>query len=99
MKPVTVWLALLAVSILFGSAAANGPGPSLPLPTPSAGQLEESGLPADIELTNSVRAWFYNPSLVGPLLEVGAAVEDSILTLEVRRMLAVVVASRNQCLY
>ena len=43
----------------------------------------------------SLPAWRYNPRLVQPLLDVGAAVDEGPLSLRMRRMLATVVAARN----
>ncbi|MCI0706466.1 MAG: carboxymuconolactone decarboxylase family protein [Ignavibacteriae bacterium] len=48
---------------------------------------------------NSIRAWNYLPSMVEPLQQVGASLEDSKLPWRTRVMLATVASSLNSCLY
>ncbi|UCG52909.1 MAG: hypothetical protein JSW58_04955 [Candidatus Latescibacterota bacterium] len=104
-KTIRVGFALLLLVILFPlpgfSAERNQSGrqPALTLRDPTAEEMEVSGWRAGRPLSNSVRAWHYNLDLVKPLLEVGDAVDECELPLEMRLMLAGVVASRNHCLY
>ena len=72
---------------------------TLPLLNPAPEEIAIPNWPGDRPLPNSIRAWHYNPDLVSPLLEIGQAVDNSILDIKMRRMLAAVVASRNKCLY
>ncbi len=72
---------------------------TLPLLNPAPEEIVIPNWPDDRPLPNSIRAWHYNPDLVNPLLEIGQAVDNSILDIKMRRMLAAVVASRNKCLY
>jgi hypothetical protein len=73
--------------------------PALTLPDPSPDEIAMENWSGDRPLSNSGRAWHYNPTMVQPLMEVGDAIEDPTLTPVTRRMLTGVVASRNHCLY
>jgi hypothetical protein len=73
--------------------------PALPLPDPAPDEIAVECWPEGRTLPNSLRAWHYNPGLVAPLREVGAAIDDSTLPPVIKRMLAAVVVSRNHCLY
>lgn len=73
--------------------------PSIPLPDPAPEEIAVPNWDPDRPLSNSVRAWHYNPDLVLPLLEVGDAIDNSAIDFKTGRMLAAVVASRNHCLY
>jgi hypothetical protein len=95
----------LAVAVALGGASDGlsespaPPGPALPLPDPSPEAMAASNWPEGRELSNSIRAWHYNPQLVQPLLEVGSALDETPLSQAMRMMLATVVASRNGCFY
>jgi hypothetical protein len=71
----------------------------IPLPDPTPEQRSISGWPEERRLSNSIRAWHYNPYMVEPLSEVGNAIDKSSLPLFMSRMLIAVVASRNHCIY
>ena len=92
----TGFLAIVSVLLAVSSQAAQ---PSLPLPSPAPEEVAIDNWIGERDLSNSVRAWHYNPAMVQPLLDVGSAVEDTTLTLRLRRMLALVVASLNECRY
>jgi hypothetical protein len=94
-------LAVLAslLSWIMEPRASTEMQPALTLPDPSPDEVAMENWSGDGPLSNSVRAWHYNPSLVQPLLEVGGAVEDSVLTRVTRHMLTGVVAARNYCFY
>ena len=88
---------------LFAGTAWAGPdsrgGPSLALPDPATEEIAIPNWPEGAPLANSVRAWHYLPPMVQPLLELGQAIDDVILSRATSLLLAGVVASRNQCLY
>ena len=84
---------------LAETVAETSDQPAIPLPEPTPELFEQSGWLADRPTGNSVLAWHYNPSLVQPLLDVGAAVDEGPLPFRMRRMLATVVAARNLCRY
>ena len=50
-------------------------------------------------MPNSVRAWHYNPAMVKPLVDLGAAIQEGPLSMPLQFMLLAVVASRNDCRY
>jgi hypothetical protein len=101
LRPLALLLVCLGGSSALATRAPVKPaeGPPLPLPEPAAAEIAFPNWPAERPLPNSVRAWHYNPDLVLPLSEVGDAVDRPPLTLDLRRKLAAVVASRNHCLY
>jgi hypothetical protein len=89
-------LIVLASSVLAQEGFARTP---IPLPDPTPEQRSISGWPDDRQLSNSVRAWHYNPYMVQPLSELGNAIDKCSLSLFTSRMLIAVVASRNHCIY
>jgi hypothetical protein len=94
-----VWVLISAFCLLESSVVADDTHPALPLPDPTPDEIAVENWPEGKPLPNSVRAWHYNLSLVKPLLEVGAAMNDPTLPFVIKRMLAAVVVSRNRCLY
>ena len=55
--------------------------------------------PEDLPVPNSIRAWHYNKDLVLPLMNVGQAVENSLLDYVTIMKLAMVISSKNDCFY
>jgi hypothetical protein len=87
---------ILASSALAQEDSTRAP---IPLSDPTPEQRSISGWPDDRPLSNSIRAWHYNPYMVQPLSELGDAIDKSSLSLYTSRMLIAVVASRNHCIY
>lgn len=96
-----VFLFLIASAVVAAetAVASSERGPALPLPDPSPEEIALENWSSDEPLPNSVRAWHYNPAIVQPLMEIGGAVQDTVLSYTTRQMLATIVASRNHCLY
>jgi hypothetical protein len=79
--------------------AAEATQPNLPLPEVDVETSPLQDWPRDLPMPNSMRAWHYNPAMVKPLVELGAAIQEGPLPMPLRFMLLAVVASRNACRY
>lgn len=95
--PVLVGLLALVTASVVPSAAADSQ--ALPFPELAPEEIQVPDWDPERPLPHSVLAWHHCPAMVRPLLEVGSAVDDSTLSIRTRRMLAAIVASRNECRY
>lgn len=99
LHPAMLALCMLAGTAPTAAAAAEGAAPNLPLPEVELDTSPLQDWPRDIPMPNSLRAWHYNPGMVQPLVDLGAAIQEGPLSMPLRFMLLAVVASRNDCRY
>ena len=73
--------------------------PNLPIPEITSDNNQIWQWPEGMPVPNSIRAWHYNKDMVMPLMNVGQAVQNNVLEYVTMMKLAMVISSKNKCIY